>query len=475
MEIQEIFDERVKLKHKTNKRRNNNKKNINKKNIFKNNKIDFNLESLTKYLLIIIFFIALFFALKFMLFNNEDNISSDESYLDEQIINNLQINIIETEPKNSSCFPSKRKLFWKNQTRIDIINARKEIKNKDSVNISYENPDDFNKRENPKISIIITIYNQNIFIENLYAHIQKQELKDIEIIFVDDASTDNSSIIIKQLMEKDKRIVYLKNNINRHQFYSINKGVLNSRGEYILAIDPDDLIINNILIKAYTTAINYNLDIVQFYILQSKPFPILWRQVKFTNGSICENFNIRNIFYHGLTRNICDKLIRRNIFLKSINFVKKEFYNEDYHMHPDDTIFFGIIHFANSYGFLEQIGYFYNLDPNRKKGREIIKKNGTEIANDNMKSLFNIMKYFFVQSDDNEIEKDFIAFKFFIKKVVKESEHYINNITKGFDFYLNVLDMYLNCSFFDEPRIQQILTFKEKILQRQYYIKNGIK
>ena len=273
-------------------------------------------------------------------------------------------------------------------------------------------------------------------------------------------------------MEKDKRIIYLKNDINRHQFYSINKGVLNSRGEYILAIDPDDLIINNILIKAYITAINNNLDIVQFYIIHSKPFPILWKQVKFANGIICGNLNIRNIFYHGVSRNICDKLIRRNIFLKSINFTKKEFYYEDYHMHPDDTLFFGIIRFARSYGFLEQIGYFYNLDPKRKIGRELIKKSETDRANENMKSLFNIMKYYFVQSDNNEIEKNFIAFNFLKKKVIQDNEHYVNNITEGFDFYLNVLDMYLNCSFFNDMKIKEISRFKEKILERQLYIRN---
>ena len=84
---------------------------------------------------------------------------------------------------------------------------------------------------------------------------------------MDDASTDNSSSIIRELMEKDKRIIYLKNNINRKQYYSINYGVLNSNGEYILSVDPDDFIINNILIKAYETAKLYNLDILQFYML----------------------------------------------------------------------------------------------------------------------------------------------------------------------------------------------------------------
>ena len=43
-------------------------------------------------------------------------------------------------------------------------------------------------------------------------------------------------------MEKDRRIVYLKNENNRGQFYSRNKGVLNARGEYVIIIDPDDLL-----------------------------------------------------------------------------------------------------------------------------------------------------------------------------------------------------------------------------------------
>lgn len=67
-------------------------------------------------------------------------------------------------------------------------------------------------------------------------------MKDIEIIFVIDASKDNSEKIIKELMEKDKRIILLKNEENKRAFYSRNKGILASKGEYILVIDPDDLL-----------------------------------------------------------------------------------------------------------------------------------------------------------------------------------------------------------------------------------------
>ena len=95
----------------------------------------------------------------------------------------------------------------------------------------------------------------------IYASIQIQKLNDIEIIFIDDNSKDNSPQIIKNLMKKDKRIIYLKNKDNKGAFYSRNRGVLFSSGEYILVIDPDDLILNNILIKAYEISKYYDLDI----------------------------------------------------------------------------------------------------------------------------------------------------------------------------------------------------------------------
>jgi cellulose synthase/poly-beta-1,6-N-acetylglucosamine synthase-like glycosyltransferase len=75
--------------------------------------------------------------------------------------------------------------------------------------ISFEKKEDFYQRKNPKISVIITIYNQKDFIKKIYTCIQNHSIKDIEIIFVDDASTDGSKRIIKLLMKKDKRIIFI--------------------------------------------------------------------------------------------------------------------------------------------------------------------------------------------------------------------------------------------------------------------------
>jgi len=418
---------------------------------------------------LVLFILIIFsFYLEILILNSYNIFILDEKKVDK-LIDNIKINVNEYK-YNSSCFATQNNLYWKNQTVLEIEKVRKEINESKSLNLYFENKNFFYKRKNPKISLIITVYNQRPFIKTVYAFIQKQELKDIEIIFVDDASTDNSSLTIIELMKYDKRIVYIKNPSNKKQYYSINVGVLFSKGEYILSIDPDDLLINNILIKAYETAKFYNLDILQFYMLLGMS---LWTSVKYKSGIMCTNKNLRNIFYYGLTRNLPDKLIKRNIFLKSITFMKKELYNMDYHIHTDDTIFFGIIHFANSFGFLEQIGYYYNIDPNRffnkpKKEDDLI------IANENFKSLFNIMKYFIIRSDNNTLEKNNIPYKFFDEKVKIYINEAINKITEEFNFYIEVFNLYLDCPFFSKEKRDIIAKYKNKIINRKkkFYLDN---
>ena len=199
--------------------------------------------------LFILWFYFHFYKIEFSLYNNFTSFEKSK----EQII------IPDLKPLVN------QKLYWNNKTSIEIDKIREEIKTIENLEISYDNPDDFKKRKNPKVSLIIAIYNERHFIKTIYSTILKQELKDIEIIFIDDASNDTSADHIKELMKKDQRIVLLQNKENKKAFYSRNKGILNAKGEYILIVDPDDYLINNILIKAYETAHKYQLDILQFY------------------------------------------------------------------------------------------------------------------------------------------------------------------------------------------------------------------
>ena len=133
------------------------------------------------------------------------------------------------------------KLIWKKE-KIDINKIQKEIisynkyKNISNLKISIY------KKKIPIISVIITLYNQINFIPRIYACIQNQSFKNLEIIFIDDGSEDNPLKILKILIKRDKRIKYIKNLVNKGQFFTRNKAVLLAKGEYILIIDPDDLL-----------------------------------------------------------------------------------------------------------------------------------------------------------------------------------------------------------------------------------------
>ena len=151
-----------------------------------------------------------------------------------------------------------------------------------------------------------------------------------------------------------------------------------------------------------------------------------------------------------MTRNLPDKLIRRIIYIKSIKFMQKKFYDMDYHMHTDDTIFFGIIRFAESYGFLEQIVYFYNQDPKRN-ANILIKKDKSTI---------------------NTIEKNNIAYKFFKEKVKNYIRNNINSIINNFEFYVEVLDLYINCPFFTRIQKDEFNKIKDKIINQKKTIHN---
>ena len=70
--------------------------------------------------------------------------------------------------------------------------------------------------------------------------------------------------------------------------------------------------------------------------------------------------------------------------------MRKEFYNQLYFLNNDDTAFFGVLHKANTYGFLEQIGYFYIFKPKGSYIYRLDPKNMNLI----FRSVFNNMKYF---------------------------------------------------------------------------------
>ena len=93
----------------------------------------------------------------------------------------------------------------------------------------------------PKVSVIIPIYNTALYLSEALDSICNQTLKEIEIILVNDGSTDNSLEIIREYSLRDNRITYFSQP-NQGQGVARNLGLSHAVGKYIYFMDSDDIL-----------------------------------------------------------------------------------------------------------------------------------------------------------------------------------------------------------------------------------------
>ena len=91
----------------------------------------------------------------------------------------------------------------------------------------------------PKISVIIPVYNVSEFIPKCLVSILNQNFDDIEIICVNDGSSDNSLTILKDFENKDKRIIVIDKE-NEGSGVARNAGLAIAKGKYVYFVDGDD-------------------------------------------------------------------------------------------------------------------------------------------------------------------------------------------------------------------------------------------
>ncbi len=114
-----------------------------------------------------------------------------------------------------------------------------------------------------KVSVIVPVYNTAEFLEESLASLTGQTLREIEIIAVDDGSTDDSPRIIRRVAETDPRITSIRQE-NAGQSAARNAGLAVARGEYVYFMDSDDLLDADALELCYEKCVRENLDAVLF-------------------------------------------------------------------------------------------------------------------------------------------------------------------------------------------------------------------
>ena len=114
----------------------------------------------------------------------------------------------------------------------------------------------------PIISVIIPVYNTEKYIDDCLNSVIHQTFSDIEIICINDCSTDNSLQILKKYALQDNRISIISHQQNLGCVFSKNEGIKQAKGEFIYPFDSDDIIKPDTLEKLYNAIINNLGDII---------------------------------------------------------------------------------------------------------------------------------------------------------------------------------------------------------------------
>jgi glycosyltransferase involved in cell wall biosynthesis len=111
-----------------------------------------------------------------------------------------------------------------------------------------------------KVSVVVPVYNVEKYLEECLDSIIAQTLQDIEIICVNDGSTDRSAEILDRYAQKDPRITVITQT-NQGPSKARNIGIAQTKGEYIGFVDSDDIIAADFLEKLYIAAKKYDADV----------------------------------------------------------------------------------------------------------------------------------------------------------------------------------------------------------------------
>ena len=323
--------------------------------------------------------------------------------------------------------------------------------------LSYEHLEYLYKRDEPKISLIISTNNNVKYLKSLYASIFYQPLKDIEIIFINDVYNNKTNNIIREYMKLDKRIVLFNKATIPNSLDVEYEGINMAKGKYILLMNDFDLILNNILEKSYIMAEQFKLDITQFHLINEKFKKIEIFDFKFKKNIIRQP-QIKDIFYFSKAHFLYDKLIKKKTFLKAINFIGIENMINLNEINEKDCIVFGLLKVSKSYGILNQTGYYYNNYMHERIMEANIKNKVEEV----FRSLFTVMNFFYMKTEETRKEKLMVGYKYFYTKIFGFKK-YIKYLNTGFEYIFEVIDLYLNSNFIVNEEKYYLMDFKHKI------------
>ena len=216
------------------------------------------------------------------------------------------------------------------------------------------------------ISVIVPVYNVEKYLEECLDSIQNQIYTDIEVILVNDGSTDNSEVICEKYCEQDNRFKLI-NQKNQGQSVARNNGVASSTGEFIAFVDSDDIIKSNYL-EELMRYMSEEVDIVEskFSVLKNEFLAeMLGGPTILFEGNSQEAVKI--FPNHVLSVNPVTKLYRRSI-VEAVPYLEGLIFEDIYSG-------IGMLKYIRKIIKIDYVGYYYRQHQSSTMHRTFTEKN----------------------------------------------------------------------------------------------------
>ncbi|WP_325192869.1 glycosyltransferase [Methanobrevibacter ruminantium] len=229
--------------------------------------------------------------------------------------------------------------------------------------------------EKPLVSIIVPVYNTEEYLEECLDCLVNQTLQNIEIICINDASTDNSLEIVNDFSQNDERIKVMNNETNQGPSITRNIGIKAAKGEYIVFFDSDDIIETDAYEKLYNEAKEHAQDMIIYNFKRFDDNGVEWFETLQKNSNIDEYVERTNILEHPeliWNTTSCNKFIKRDLLIKNdLRFLEKRLF--------EDLLFSTQVQcLTDSIGIYPEVVYKWRF---RAKGNKSISQSNENIKN----------------------------------------------------------------------------------------------
>ena len=247
--------------------------------------------------------------------------------------------------------------------------------------------------DNVKVSVIVPVFNTEKYLKKCVDSIINQSLKDIEIIFIDDGSNDNSLSILKEYAKNDNRIKIISK-LNEGQGVARNIGIKSAVGEYIAFVDSDDFIQIDMLEELYNHSKNNNLDICMCKV---STYDDVTHEVKndlwYYSLEVFKNFR-KNVFKHTDTIDFtCEisvtpvnKLYKRSFLIDNNCLFAENFIFED------ELFFYDVYLNAKRVSIINKNLYYYRVN---RAGSTVTESTDTDYSD--VLTIFKLIQQKFIE------------------------------------------------------------------------------